>query len=483
MLLQSFDFIGFLGVTVLACAVAPIRFKPFLLLVASYTFYALFFWKFPIYLPLVTGLAYFGALLIEKSKQSRRRRVLVYSLLPPLGLFVFFKYFNLLVELASGIFPKCSPYLAPLDLILPVGLSFVTFKIVSYLVDVFRSRLKAEKNIVLLALHIAYFPQLLAGPIERAASFLPEIKKQIKFDDRLALSGIKLVIWGLFKKIVIADNLAGFVSLVFAAPENFSGLTLALTLVFFSFQIYCDFSGYSDIAIGISRIFGLQVADNFNFPYFSQSIPEFWTRWHISLSTWLRDYLFLPIAYAVMRVFKSERLLLVRIETLAYISGIVVTMFLCGAWHGANWTFVCWGLLHGFFLIASHAGKNIRKSLATHMHLKKLGTIRRSFRVLWTFGLVSMAWVFFASPTLAQAFGYLGRISWRPPRQGVGQIIYLAGLIAFFIVLEYMKKNRGRFHFYGRISEPVKWLGYALLLCLMIVIGIDKTNAFIYFSF
>ncbi len=297
--------------------------------------------------------------------RGRRKLWFFSGLLVTLGLLFVFKYLELFRQTLhdlAGVFFRLQP-LAPLKILLPIGISFFTFKIISYLIDVYYRRIEPETHLGIYALYVSFFPQLLAGPIERAARFIPQLKAPVHFDWERVASGMRLVVWGLFKKMVIADRLAFFVDEVFRHPEG-QGLQLLLAVYFYAFQIYCDFSGYSDIAVGITRVLGFESMKNFDFPYFARSITQFWSRWHISLSSWLRDYLFLPIAYAVMRRIRGEKLLAVKAETWGYFVGIFLTMLLGGLWHGASWTFVIWGGLYGVYQVFSYSGKRLRRKCA-----------------------------------------------------------------------------------------------------------------------
>jgi D-alanyl-lipoteichoic acid acyltransferase DltB (MBOAT superfamily) len=349
-------------------------------------------------------------------------------------------------------------------------------------VDVYNQNAKAEKHLGYLALYISFFPQILAGPIDRAVRFIPELRKKINFDIHRVISGFQLVVYGIFKKMVIADRLAIFVNEVFKSPEH-QGINLIFAAYFYAFQIYCDFSGYSDIAIGISRILGFKSMDNFDYPYFSKSMTQFWNRWHISLSTWLRDYLFLPIAYAVMRPIKTPKLYKIKAETWGYVIGMFITMFLGGLWHGAHWTFVIWGSLHGIYLVAGYISKKARKKWIKKIKLNKVPRLRHFISVFITFNLVSFAWIFFRAESFAKAFNYIKDIRLVIPQQGVVHLIYNIILLSIFILVEILYKNREKSKWLQRIPAVVKIAGFALFICLIIVFAVDTSNEFIYFQF
>ena len=457
---------------------APKKTRPGILLAASLVFYG---WADPL-LPVLLAaeaLAAWGCgLVLEKKDRPERRPALLASLAVLLGPLLVFKYADFFLRLlASG---RAE---AVLGLAVPAGISFYTFKSASYVIDVFRGRLAAEKNPILVGAYVAFFPQILAGPIERAGNFLPQLRAEYRFDPARAASGVRLVLWGLFKKAVIADRLAQYVNVVFGAPQDHAGLGLVAGLIFYSFQIYADFSGYSDMAIGLARMLGFETMENFNFPYFSRTMSEFWSRWHISLSSWLRDYLFLPISFGLSRKIKGDRLGFVKTEFFLYFAGMSVTMLLCGFWHGANWTFIVWGAVHGFYLIAGRATNGLRKKAARRIGLRRNGKVWGLVRTLFVFGLVTFAWVFFRAPTLGAVRLYLSRISLVLPKTGVGLLVFLSALVAVFILAEAVLKNRKALFGERRVPPAVAAVAYALFLCLIIILAADTGNEFLYFQF
>lgn len=285
----------------------------------------------------MTVISYSAGLILEKCNNPKyKKKILIGSIIGCLLVLFFFKYFNFTSRTISAVLSKFAIQLQPitLNLLLPVGISFYTFQVISYIIDVYKKNIKAESNFGIYATFVSFFPQLVAGPIERTSNLLPQIKKQHKFDEELALSGAKLMLWGYFKKLVIADNVAQYVDLVYENLANYKGFDLLLATFFFTIQIYCDFSGYSDIAIGTARLFGINLTINFKSPYLSSSIKEFWSRWHISLSTWFRDYIYIPLGGN-------------RCSKVKQIFNLLVTFLVSGLWHGANWTFVIWGGIHG----------------------------------------------------------------------------------------------------------------------------------------
>jgi len=351
------------------------------LLLASYVFYM--YWN-PVFIVLIMGstlIDYFVALLIAKTdNQGRRKLMLLVSVLVNLGILFYFKYYNFLVENIQYLFEAIA-----LDItvpvhswLLPVGISFYTFQTLSYTIDVYRGQQKVEKNFFFFALYVSFFPQLIAGPIERSTNLLPQFREKHTFVYERVRSGLFLILLGLFKKIVIADRFAIYADQVFNNPADHTGLSAIMGMLFFSFQIYCDFSGYTDMAIGASRVLGYNLMENFKGPYLSKSVQEFWRRWHISLSTWFRDYLYIPLGGN--RGGKTYR-------------NLIIVFLITGIWHGANWTFIVWGIFHGFFLILERLGWN-----------KILDRLPSIIQIGYTFLITSIGWVFFRSNSMTDAW-------------------------------------------------------------------------------
>jgi D-alanyl-lipoteichoic acid acyltransferase DltB (MBOAT superfamily) len=486
MLFHSLVFWKFFAVVFAAYFFVPHKAKWLFLLLASYFFYG--FWKidYLLLLAIPTLATYLAARAMAAARKPAWRKGLLWAgLTVTLGLLFVFKYLDLfrqaVLDLKAYLGLAAGPRTA-LRIILPIGISFFTFRMVSYLIDVYHQRIRAERHLGLYALYVAFFPQLLAGPIDRAARLLPQFRQPVSFDWERIGAGARLAAWGLFKKIVIADRLSFFVNHVFQHPDG-QGLNVVFAAYFFAFQIYCDFSGYSDIAVGISRMLGFESMKNFDFPYYSRSISEFWSRWHISLSSWLRDYLFLPLAYAVMRRIPGERRLAVKAETWGYVVGTMLTMLLGGLWHGAGWTFVAWGGLYGLYQVVAYASKRPRRRW-----LKKIGWLRfprldSAWKVFATFNLVSFAWIFFRAASFRQAWRFIGQAGLHFPEGGGLHLLFNSALLAFFLVLEFFSKNMERIVFWQRWPRPLKMAGFALFCCLLIVLAVDKSNEFIYFQF
>ena len=343
-----------------------LRIQNLLLLTASYFFYGWWDWRFLFLLVFLSITNYFIGIGIQGSETTRRGKIwLIAGLIINLGVLGIFKYYNFfidtfirMVSLVGYDLPRTST-----KIILPLGISFYVFLSLSYIIDIFKRNLQANRNIVEVLLTLSFFPIILAGPIQRPISLLPQISKNREFDSNLAIDGLRQILWGLFAKVVIADNLATQVDDIFSNYSQYSGSTLALGAIFFTIQIYADFSGYSNMAIGIAKLFGFKLMQNFAYPYFSRDLTEFWKRWHISLTTWFRDYLFLPISFTISWRLKKERVFLIKSDHFIYISASALTWFLTGLWHGANYTFILWGIINGIFLIIYHLLRKPQKKI------------------------------------------------------------------------------------------------------------------------
>jgi D-alanyl-lipoteichoic acid acyltransferase DltB (MBOAT superfamily) len=390
MLFNSFQFLLFFVLVWMLFLVTRGTVRKVILLVASYYFYMCWSTRYIWVIWGITLIDYVAGLQIEKAEQPGRRRLyLGISLVCNIGLLVVFKYFNFLtgsLRSASHLFGlQYDPPL--LAILLPVGLSFHTFQAMSYTIEVYRRRVPAEKNLLEYALYVAFFPQMVAGPIERPYELLPQFHREPKVTLADVRSGLAQALWGLFKKMVLADNVADFVQLIYDTPRQYGGSALLLATLLFSIQIYCDFSGYTDIALGVARMMGYQLRINFMQPYFSRSVGEFWRRWHISLSTWFRDYVYIPLGGSRVRVSRH------------YVN-LMVTFVISGLWHGANWTFVAWGFLHGLYLIVAQ----MTAPWTTRLRLPAWPRITALCQIVVTFTLVTYAWIFFRANNLSDAW-------------------------------------------------------------------------------
>lgn len=479
MLFNSLDFAVFLPLVFALFWAIPARrtdIRNGLLLAASYVFYGWWDTRFLVLIAFSTLLDFYLSIGIANSTDERRRRLLLWtSLVVNLGLLGFFKYFNFFLDQLNGAFSLFGMPLGSerLDIILPVGISFYTFQTLSYTIDVYRGDLKASRNPVAFAAFVSFFPQLVAGPIERASNLLPQFAAPRQFSRSAAVDGSRQILWGFFKKLVIADNCAEQVDRIFAGHETAAASTLVLGAVFFAFQIYGDFSGYSDIAIGVARLFGFELMRNFAFPYFSRDIAEFWRRWHISLSTWFRDYLYVPIGGS-------------RGSTALRVRNTFIIFLVSGFWHGANWTFLVWGALNAlYFLPLLLSGRN-RQNLGTVAEGRRLPTWGDLLRMTGTFAMTCLAWVFFRARDLQHALEYVAGMAdvslLSLPNLGNKNLPLLLGL---FIGLEWA----GREDQYGIQRTGMGWhrLGrwgfYALLIAMIGLFMPTEESPFIYFQF
>ena len=446
------------------------------LLFSSYFFYSCWDWRFLFLLLFSTLLDYYSGIQIERSSTLTRRKFWFWlSILANLGFLGVFKYFNFFAESLKDLFTSIGfqVNIWSLQLILPVGISFYTFHGLSYVIDVYNKRINAEKNYIDYALFVSYFPLLVAGPIERATHLLPQIKKKRTFNYNQAVDGLRQILWGLFKKIVIADNCAVYANMIFNNSGEYTGSTLVLGAVFFAFQIYGDFSGYSDIAMGTSRLLGIELLKNFSFPYFSRDIAEFWRRWHISLSSWFKDYLYIPLR-------GSKGSIWIRIRN------TFIIFLVSGFWHGANWTFIAWGTLHAFYFLPLLIFNKNRRNIEIVASNRQLPTIKDSLSILFTFVLTTFAWIFFRASSIGAAFQYIKGIfnlslftspSVRPS--------YLIFLILFFMSIEWLGRRQtfalGSFNQLG--NRYFRWLFILFLLILIFIFNSPIEQQFIYFQF
>ncbi|WP_349663562.1 MBOAT family protein [Cellulophaga lytica] len=482
MLFNSIDFAIFLPVVFFLywfVVNKNLQLQNFLLLVASYVFYGWWDWRFLSLIAFSTLVDYsLGVLLGKEEKESKRKVYLWTSIIVNLGFLGFFKYYNFFVESFVDAFTFFGQEIeiGTLNIILPVGISFYTFQTLSYTIDVYKRNLEPTKKFIAFAAFVSFFPQLVAGPIERASNLLPQILKKRSFNYCEAKDGLRLMLWGLFKKVVIADSLSPIVNDIFSNYSTLSSPVLIMGAIFFAFQIYGDFSGYSDIAIGTAKLFGIELMSNFKFPYFSKNIGEFWRRWHISLSTWFRDYLYIPLGGS-------------RGSKLKGIRNVFAIFIVSGFWHGANWTFIFWGLFHALLFLPSFILGTNRK----YVEIAKSGfnivtAIKNVYRTVLTFALVTVGWVFFRAETISDAFTYLKRIvtvfsvgDYSHPN-GYRLIDYLL-LLLFFVAYEYIIRNKERNPISFK-NKYVRLLVYILLVFLMLLFyddGVDRS--FIYFQF
>lgn len=484
MLFNSLDFAVFLPIVfVLYWFVVGknIRNQNILIVLASYVFYGWWDWRFLSLILFSTVVDYtIGIRLGKVEKQNTRKLLLWTSLLVNLGLLGFFKYYNFFVDnfITAFSFFGQDFKASTLRIVLPVGISFYTFQTLSYTIDMYRKKLKPTHDFIAFTAFVSFFPQLVAGPIERASNLLPQFFRKRVFDYPRAVDGLRQILWGLFKKMVIADNAAVFVNMIFDNPEAYSSSTLVLGVVFFAFQIYGDFSGYSDIAIGTARLFGFNLMQNFAFPYFSRDIAEFWRRWHISLSTWFRDYLYIPLGGS-------------RGSQGKVIRNIFIIFVVSGFWHGANWTFVVWGALNAAFFVPLFVFDRNRKNLIPIKTRYLMPSVRDIVSIAFTFGLTLLAWIFFRAESVSAAMNYIYLISDLSSMLKVPNIPNLSGaaLTLGFILILLVAEWAGRTNQYALEKmryfnkKWMRWVVYALLIAAIGLFMQTQETPFIYFQF
>jgi len=474
MLFNSVEFLIFFPVVLVLFYLIPHRFRWVLLLVSSYYFYMGWNPAYASLLFLTTTVDFFVANRMEAFAEKKQRRPwLLLSIFFNLGLLMYFKYYNFFVDNINGLSGSEIRYM---EFLLPVGISFYTFQEMGYVIDVYRGEIRAERHWGKFAVFVAYFPQLVAGPIERAKNLMHQLKSKVVFSYHNFSLGGQHIIWGLFKKVVIADNLAVIVDSVYSDSANFSWLWLLLATYLFAIQIYCDFSGYSDIAIGAARMMGVELMVNFRTPYFSKSIREFWSRWHISLSTWFRDYLYIPLG--------GNRLTQTRTTI-----NLMLVFVISGFWHGAAWTFIIWGALHAIYLLAELV---ISKFSWWKNYMKTRKGITHWLGIFLVFHLVLLGWIFFRSDSVSQAWQVLQDICSMKTYEGTLPIelrrvgdtgIWIKVLFALALMLIDPLMNkivRGEYH---RLNYPVKLTLYSFLIAAIVLFGFWGDVAFIYFQF
>ena len=479
MLFNSFQFLVFLPIVfALYWSVSKNRrLQNLLVVVVSYIFYGWWDWRFLGLIALTSFCSYASGILIERFEGRRRQQRLVSAanIILNLGILCYFKYANFFVEnldlLLQSLFGYRLDWVAS-EIILPVGISFYTFQALSYTIDIYRGNIRATRDIVEFFAFISFFPQLVAGPIERATRLLPQFQRGRHFDYTQAVDGLRQMLWGFVKKIVVADRCASDVNALWGHYEELPGLSLLLIGVLFAFQIYCDFSGYSDIAIGCARLFGIKLMRNFNYPYFARNIREFWQRWHISLTTWFRDYVYIPLG--------GNRRKWPRVAL-----NVLVVWFISGLWHGAKWTFVCWGLFHAVLLISYRLLS--KKDKAPREHSKPVTTAIAIGQTLFTFLLVVVGWIIFRAESMAQAWSFLSRMatnffSYAPMEFGKYDLP-LCGMVMLF---EWFQRDKQHaLHLDGVALFKSSYARYALYLALfaLIIFGAGHVQTFIYFQF
>ena len=478
MLFNSLSFALFLPIVFILywfVAQRNLKAQNILLLVSSYFFYAFWDYRFLFLLIFSTLLDYFTGIKMDEVQSEKGKKFWFWlSVCVNLGFLAVFKYYNFFIgSFAAGLERLgIEVNVWTLQVILPVGISFYTFHGLSYVIDIYNNKIKAERNFVNYSVFVSFFPLLVAGPIERATHLLPQIQQPRFFDYTKAVDGLRQILWGLFKKVVIADNCAEYVNTVFNNTFGYSGSTLVVAAILFAFQIYCDFSGYSDIALGTARLFGIELLRNFSFPYFSRDIAEFWRRWHISLSSWFRDYLYIPLGGSKGGTWKKVR-------------NTFIIFIVSGFWHGANWTFIIWGMLNAVYflpLLLSHKNRDHLDIVAKGRHLP---TVKEFFQVIFTFGLIVFAWIFFRAENVLHAYVYIRRMLFPSLfSTPVMPSLILIVLLILFIMIEWIgreEKYAISKLFLGR-RRAVRWSFYYLIVAGLYFFP-GNEQQFIYFQF
>ena len=491
MLFNSIQFLIFFPIVTILYFVLPHRFRWFLLLAASCYFYMVFKPVYILILGFTIVIDYFAGIFIEKSQGKQRKFYLIMSLVANIGVLAIFKYYNFInlnfTWLLEGFDLKNPiPYL---DILLPIGLSFHTFQAMSYTIEVYRDNQKAEYHFGIYALYVMFYPQLVAGPIERPQNVIHQFYEEHSFDYQRVTDGLKLMAWGMFKKVVIADRLAVMVDVVYKDPYQHKGLPLLVATACFSIQIFCDFSGYSDIALGSAQVMGFKLMKNFDRPYFSKTISEFWRRWHISLSSWFRDYLYFPLGGNRVSKWRREY-------------NLFIVFLISGIWHGASWTYVIWGAIHGFYLVFANQTERFRNKVVDASGIRKLPTLYKIIQIITIFCLTSFAWIFFRVMKVQDAFyiiqsmftglgeqlRQIGNKTFIEKNVFLGQGATNFAMVIFaLIVMEIVHLNqRGRSLREVLHHKPIlfRWiLYYGIVLAILFLGMYDKPAQFIYFQF
>ncbi len=483
MLFNSIDFAIFLPIVFSVywlIGSKNVKAQNLFIILASYFFYAWWDTRFLALIILSSFVDFFIGLGLCNSNLQRRGkiRLLFISLFFNIGILVFFKYYNFFLDnfiSAFVLFGKDIDYNS-IEIILPVGISFYTFQTLSYSIDVYSKKIRPNKDLIAFLAFVSFFPQLVAGPIERAKNLLPQFIRKRAFTYEKGIEGFKQIIWGGFKKMVIADNCAIYVDLIFSSPVDYSGSTLVIGAVLFSFQIYADFSGYSDIAIGTGKLFGFQLKQNFAYPYFSRDVSEFWRRWHISLSSWFKDYVYIPLGGS-------------RVRQAITIRNILIVFIISGFWHGASWNFIFWGLLNAILILPAILKGTNRKYIKSINENKQLPNISEFLKIFKTFSLVTFTFIFFRTENLSDAFIYLKIIFSNtlfelPYFLGMRQALILIILIGFLLLIEWLGRDSEYAikKLFKKHHIIIQWVFYFFIVIIILLYGTNNSN-FIYFQF
>ncbi len=490
MIFNSLIYLFFLAIVVIFYYVFPGKIRWIWLLIASIGYYLSFIPIFLILLVVIVLVNYFLSIWLAKTPDNRNNRLLTLIILLNILILVFFKYFNILfpgnqIHLYNvNLFFRTDPIN---KMILPFGLSYFTFTLLSYQIEIKRKTIQPEKHIGYFSLYLFFFPKIAQGPIERPQQLIPQLHESNPFNYTMVVEGLKLMLWGYFKKIVIADRLALYVNAVYSNNESLNGTSLIVATIFFAFQIYADFSGYTDIALGSAKLFGFNLTNNFKRPYFATSVKDFWNRWHITFSTWLRDYIFLPLAYFLSNRMKQQKYLYISAEKWVYLVAIMITFAICGIWHGVGWTYLIWGILFGIYLTYSNWTKDLHKLIRKRFHIKKTSYYYIFYKVLTTFILVLFAWIFFRADSLTDAIKIIRKIF-----TSSGPVYYdnISNIgFAIFGIISLIAIDLKREYFQGHWSilyskyPFVRIAGIAFIVIIILLIGVFDGGQFIYFRF
>jgi len=482
---NSIAFLLFFPTVVVFYFLFPQKYRWFWLLIVSYFFYMMWSAKFLILIFISTLITYLSGLLMGKYN-NKKRLFLVLSLLINLGILFFFKYFNFFNDSLNSLYSyfNIDWSSSRIDVLLPVGISFYTFQALSYSIDVYRNNIEPEKHFGKYALFVSFFPQLVAGPIEKSKDLLPQFNIKHKFDYDRIKEGLILMLWGFFKKVVIADRLAVLVNTVYNSPENHQGVTLVIASVFFAFQIYCDFSSYTDIAIGAAKVMGFNLRKNFDRPYFSKSIPEFWRRWHISLGAWFKEYLYFPLGGNRKGKLRTNL-------------NIMIVFIVSGLWHGASWNFVIWGGLHGIYQVIETTTYGYRTKMVERFNIDRTSVGHKFYRIMLTFMLVVFAWVFFRANTLTDSvyifknlfvFNFWTIFDGSIFNLGLDKNEFIVAVFSLLILLSYeiYERKNNIFKDLNSFNIAIRWSFYLAAIFGIILFGIYgdyEKSQFIYFQF
>ena len=490
MTFNSVIYLFFLSIVVVGYYLFPGRIRWIWLLFASIGYYLSFI---PVFIFLLSGLVFINFFLakwLANIPEERNAGLFILIIILNILILAFFKYFNIL-------FPDNQLHLYRIDyffrtdpinkMILPLGLSYLTFTLISYQIEVKRKTIQPEKHFGYFSLYLFFFPRIAQGPIERPQHLIPQLHQSHSFNYPMVVDGLKLMLWGYFKKLVVADRLAIYVNAVYNNSEKNNGTSLIVATIFFAFQIYADFSGYTDIALGSAKLFGFNLTNNFKRPYFATSIKDFWDRWHITFSAWIRDYIFLPVAYFLSKRMKKQKYLLVSSDKWIYFIAIMVTFAICGTWHGVGWTYLFWGILFGIYLTYSNWTKNLHKVIRKRFHIRKTSGYYIFYKILITFILVLFAWIFFRADSLRDAiliirkiFTSSGPVFYDKPSDFIFTIFGIISLIAIDFKREYYND---RWSVLYNKYPFVRIAGIIIIILTILVLGVFDGGQFIYFQF